>query len=195
MNRKAYLLTTNKNSDRTIFSSEILNKIGFDVILIQCIYNENKVLSNKLSMLYIYSLIQNGDDDYSYVFEDDINILEDIKLSEIIEYEKISTNFFYLGCCVYGNKMKNTLYKINNYDVINISGNVRGLHAIGLSKDGAKKLIEFSNNHNEIEYMDVILEKFCNIYPANIVRHHLESYINGHIGIIYQDRNKFPSSI
>jgi hypothetical protein len=196
ISRKAYLLTTDFESERTIFSSEILSNIGFDVILVQHIYNENKVLSNKFSMLHIYSLIKNGNDDYSYIFEDDINMLEDIKLSEIVEYEEISPIFFYLGCCLINrDKIINTSFKINNHDVFNVSGNVRGLHAIGLSKIGAEKLIEFSNNMNEYEYMDVILENFCNIHNANIVRYDLESYIYGHVGIIYQDRMRFPSTI
>lgn len=43
--------------------------------------------------------------------------------------------------------------------------------------------------------MDVILEAFAAIYPANIVRYDLESYISGHRGVIFQDRNRFPSSI
>ncbi len=43
--------------------------------------------------------------------------------------------------------------------------------------------------------MDVILEKYCNKYPANVVRYDLESYINGHKGILFQDRKMFQSLI
>ena len=58
----------------------------------------------------------------------------------------------------------------------------------------ASELLDFSKQSNE-PYMDVILSNFSLKYPANIVRYDLESYIPGHRGIIFQDRNKFPSSI
>jgi hypothetical protein len=192
--RYAYLLTQNPISERTIFSKNVLTKIGFDVICIDVILNTNKVLSNKLSMQFIYSLIMDSNNEYSYVFEDDINILETITIDEIIEYENISEMFFYLGICEYGNNAKNTGIKIRNHDVYNKSGLCRGLHAIGLSKKGSEELLKFSRDSNEI-YMDVILENFSKIYPANVCRYDLESYIPGHKGILFQDRKQFPSTI
>ena len=194
--RNCFLLTCNSQSKRTEFSKSILNNIGFNVNLVNCIPNNNTVLSNKLSMIYIYELIANGNDEWCYVFEDDINILEDIKLYEIIEYEKISTIFFYLGLCV--PKEQNRLInskKVNNKEVSIINGNVRGLHAIGISKLGAKNLLSFIKKMNNYLYMDMILEMFSKIYPANCIRYDLESYIKGHRGIFFQDRNKFPSTI
>jgi hypothetical protein len=194
--RIAYLLTTNETSNRTQFSKNILQHIGFNVKIVIAIPHVNKVLSNKLSMLSIYEEIKNGTDNWGYVFEDDINILEEIKLDEIIKYENISNNFFYLGLCKYGNNtVKFTGNCINNNPVYNISGYVRGLHAIGLSKEGASELIEFSKKYENMEYMDMILELYSIENPANIVRYELESYILGHRGIIFQDRNRFPSSI
>ncbi len=194
--RKCFILTGNQYSERAQFSKNILEKIGFIVKFVNFIPYENKVLSNKISMQYIYGLISTGNHEWTYVFEDDINILEDIKLDEIIEYEKISSKFFYLGACMYGNN-KNSLNKnkINNHDVITIHGNVRGLHAIAVSKQGAQELLFFSHKLYNHEYMDMILEKFVEINPANIVRYDLESYIKGHKGIFFQDRNKFPSTI
>jgi hypothetical protein len=195
--RTGYILTLNPESDRAVFSKNILEKIGFDVIFIKAIINKNKVISNKITMQYIYSLIIDSSNDYSYVFEDDINVIEEISLTEIIEYEKFSEMFFYLGVCVYGkNKknIKNTDIKVKNHIVYNISGFCRGLHAIGLSKKGAETLLQFSSDSNEM-YMDVILENFSKIYPANICRYDLESYISGHKGIFYQDRKMFPSTI
>jgi hypothetical protein len=185
-------------SERAVFSKKVLENIGFDVILVKPILNDDKVLSNKISMQYIYSLIIDSQNDYTYVFEDDINIIEEIDLDEIIEYEKISEMFFYLGLCEYGTekekKNKNTGIKINNHNVYRKDGLCRGLHAIGLSKKGAKSLLDFSIKSKET-YMDMILEKFSEIYPANVVRYDLESYIKGHKGIIYQDRIRFPSEI
>jgi hypothetical protein len=57
--RTAYILTTNKLSDRTIFSQSVLEQIGFSVILVQHIPHQDNVLSNKISMQHIYELIAN----------------------------------------------------------------------------------------------------------------------------------------
>lgn len=195
--RTAYLLTTNKLSERTIFCQSVLKKIGFSVILIQHIPHQDKVLSNKISMQHIYELIINGEEDYGYVFEDDINILESINIDEIIQYEQISNMFFYLGACIYGNNKEHTTKQnitINNHPVYTMSKYVRGLHAVGFSKKGAKIFLEFSKASKE-RYMDVILEQFLLKYPANIIRYDLESYIQGHRGILFQDRIKFPTTI
>jgi hypothetical protein len=188
------MLTLDPKSERAIFSKTILEKIGFDVILVKPILHTDKVLSNKVSMQYIYNLIINSQDNYSYVFEDDINMHEDITLDEIVEYEKYSEMFFYLGLCEYKNIGNKTDIKIRNHNVYNKSGFCRGLHAIGLSKKGAEELLIFSQNSKE-RYMDVILEHFSKIYPANVCRYDLESYIFGHKGILFQDRKKFPSTI
>jgi hypothetical protein len=98
--RKAFVLTGNIVSERYLFCKNILEKIGFDVEGVIYIPNDDKVLSNKISMQYIYELIANMDDiqnEFVYVFEDDINIIEPITLDEIIQYEKITEMFFYLG--------------------------------------------------------------------------------------------------
>lgn len=195
--RTAYVLTTNKLSDRTLFSQSILEKIGFSVVLVQHIPHVDNVMSNKISMQHIYELIIQGNDKYAYVFEDDINMLEPITIDEIIQYENISPMFFYLGACTYGNNWNQTTkhsITINNHPIYTMSGYVRGLHAVGFSKAGASAFLDFSKASNE-RYMDMILEQFTLIYPANIVRYDLESYIRGHRGILFQDRARFPSSI
>jgi ABC-type uncharacterized transport system YnjBCD ATPase subunit len=44
--------------------------------------------------------------------------------------------------------------------------------------------------------MDCILEKFSEIYPANIVRYDLISpQEKRHRGVLFQDRLQFPGSI
>ena len=147
------------------------------------------------------------DDDtrFYYVFEDDVNMIELINIDEIIQYEAISDQFFYLGCCV--NKqlpyiLCNTNNKINGHDVYNISGNVFGLHAVGMSKKCAAEFLEFINNecikksYNADFQIDVLLGQYTIIYPANVVRFDLSSYVHmGHKGILFQDQIKFPSSI
>jgi len=196
--RKAFVLTGNIVSERYLFCKNILEKIGFDVEGIIYIPNDDKVLSNKISMQYIYELIANMDNiqnEFVYVFEDDINIIEPITLDEIIQYEKITEMFFYLGICEYiDSPIIKTDLIINNHPVYQKKGYVFGLHAIGLSKNGAKELLNFSKVSNQ-PIMDIVLQEFSIMYPANIVRYDLSSYILGHKGIIFQDRNRFPSTI
>lgn len=198
--RKAYILTCNQESERSKFSKEVLDNVGFESIFFNCIPHKNKVLSNKISMLKIYENIANGEDDWVYVFEDDINILKPITILEIIEYENISPIFFYLGVCIpnyYNSKNNLVIYyrEINNSKIYGIKGGVRGLHAIAISKQGAKLLLDFAKEYESYEYMDMILEKFSEKYPAPVINPELESYIYGHRGIFFQDRNKFPSTI
>lgn len=191
--RTAYLLTVNPNSERCVFSKKILENIVFTVETVQAIPDPDKVISNKKTMQSIYHKIQTGNM-YGYVFEDDVNVLEDIRLDEIIEYESISPVFFYLGMCEYGYKAVCTEHIIRNKKVFSKSNYVRGLHAIGLSKMGAKLLLEYSKTCVH-RYMDMVLEEFSTLYPANVVRYDLESYIEGHRGVIFQDRAKFKSEI
>ena len=122
-------------------------------------------------------------------------MLTPITLDEIIQYEAISEQFFYLGMCGYnGNTAKYANININGYPVFRIAGNVRGLHAIGLSQTGAANLLRVSKPSKQ-RYMDMILEGFSRIFPANIVRYDLRGRNRGHRGVIFQDRAKFPSSI
>jgi hypothetical protein len=197
--RNCFVLTCDSASERAQFCKNILEKVGFSVNFVRCIPHTDKVISNKISMQHIYGLIANGTDanEWVYVFEDDINVLEDITLDEIIEYEKISNTFFYLGVCVYNIReiLLNKQHQINGHKIAVAKGFIRGLHSIALSKHGAKELLLFSEQMTADRYMDVILEKFSIKYPANVVRFDLESYIKGHRGIFYQDRNRFPSSI
>jgi len=196
MSRNAYLLTCDPNSERAIFSKNILEEIGFNVILFEAIPHRKPILSHRQSMISIFNIIANDlNNEWSYIFEDDINKLSNIKLNEIIEYEKISNHFFYLGICKYG---KNTIYKtnhiINNHKVYSVSGYVRGTHAFAFSRLGMIHFINFVKKVS-FEYMDMILDYYTIKYRANIVRADLESYIPGHRGVIFQDRKKFQSII
>ena len=196
MSRNAYLLTCDPNSERTKFSKNILDELGFNVILFQAIPDSKPLLSHKQSMISIYNIIANDlSNEWSYIFEDDINKLEDIKLDEIIEYEKISNKFFYLGICKYGeDTLCETEHTINNHNVYSVSGSVRGLHALAFSRVGMIDFIDFLKNFS-LEYIDIILELYTLKNRSNVVRADLESYISGHRGIIFQDRNKFTSII
>jgi len=195
MKRDAYILTTNKESERAKFSENVLKKIGFHVHVTQHIPNECKILSIKLSMISIYNKILESGVDYAYVFEDDINAHEEIHLDEIIQYESISPMFFHLGVATYNDiQIKNTNIQINSHDVISVSKHIRGLHAIGISKKGIETFLHFIKQ-SEFYHLDEILEEFAGYYPANVARYDLQSYIPGHRGIIFQDRKQFPSGL
>ena len=195
--RNAYLLTTDFNSSRATFSKELLQKIGFDVTICLAISHNDPIMSHKLSMIEIYKIIENSSDEWSYIFEDDINILEPIKLDEIIEYEKISTdNFFYLGICKYidMNSITTTSHIINNHQVYQVSGAVRGAHAVAFSKNGIKQFNQFIKNFSIVAY-DMLIELYTLSHPANIIRCDLSSTMPGHLGLFFQDREKFKSSL
>jgi len=196
--RTAYLLTTNTTSERTLFSQDILQQIGFNVQIIQHTPHADAKVSNKLSMLGIYKTILNSDEEFAYVFEDDINMLEPITLDEIVNYEAISPRIFYLGCCVpYNNDtITATANTINNHTVFQVVGKIQGLHGIGLSKKGAEALLNFvQSNDDPNKCLDEIVGEFTAYNPAPILRYDLVSYIPSHRGIIFQDRNRFPSMI
>jgi len=195
--RKAYLLTCDENSERAIFCKNLLDKIGFEVIIFKAIPNEDRVLSNKNSFLEIYKLISEGNDNWVYVFEDDINIHEEVSLEEIIKYENVAENkdFFYLGCCVF----KQLIYPISDVIIDNdkvriVNGNVRGAHAMAFSKNGAKEIYNIAK-FSPIRYMDVIHDIYTSLHPTYVMRFNLESYIEGHMGLFYQDRKKFVSLV
>lgn len=195
--RNAYLLTTCVESERTQFSKGVLESVGFTVIPFMAIPSTTPLLSNRESLYRIYETIAQGDDEWAYVFEDDINLLEPIDLDEIIQYENISQYFFYLGLCKYRGEMGITSSNvfIQGKEVLVVSGSVKGNHAIGISKTGAMELKKLFRTLLQFDYGDMLLEEYSRLRPANIVRYDLESYIPGHRGIFFQDRRRFPSQI
>jgi hypothetical protein len=193
--RTAYLLTVSLDSERCRWSTKILESIGFKVRPIPCIPNKDKILSNRLSNEFIYEEILKTGEAWSYVFEDDINLVEPLSISELTEYERISEIFFFLGMCEYGPPAKKTTRRIQGKFVYKKAGNVRGLHAIAVSQKGAKILLDTSRS-SKLIYMDEVVEYVSKKYPANIVRYDLKSpALSSHRGILYQDRDRFPSTI
>lgn len=192
--RKAYLLTCDENSERAIFCKNLLTKIGFDVILFIAIPHENPILSNKLSFLEIYRLISIGDDEWVYVFEDDINIHYEPTLEEIVKYEQISNDktFFYLGCCITSKLLMNGKILINDDNIGIMDGEQRGSHAMAFAKEKINDLYIYAKESLD-EDMDVIHDNYTKNNPTYIMRYDLESYIKGHIGTFYQDRKQFKS--
>lgn len=198
--RTAYILAMDWNSDRAIFSRQVLKQMGFEDIRHGEVTPSHCVgTSNRLSMFNIYDRILDSGDEWAYIFEDDINLVEPISLSEIIQYESISPDhFFYLGCCGLPGTdnipHSKTSHSINGHQVYNLSpGIVRGSHAIGISK---KCIDDVRKKHYEtgLVHMDEIYESVIKTHPAVGVRLDLISPARPHHrGIVYQDRIKYPS--
>lgn len=192
--RTAYLLTTNEQSERCIFSKNVLEKIGFTVKCFKALPDTIPLRSHKRSTVAILEEIIKSEG-YFYIFEDDINVLEEISLDEVIEYEKISNKVFYLGICEYECLGIKTEHKIRGHDVYVKQGFAYGTHAYAVNKIGATEFLSFLNRSDLVNYYitDVMLDAYCKWgNKTNIVRYDLESYIPGHKGIIFQDREKFP---
>jgi hypothetical protein len=197
VNRRAYLLTTNPALPRTISSKDVLERVGFDVTTFKAISGESSIHSNKKSLMCIIEAIRDGEDEWGYVFEDDIDILEPITLDEIVQYEAISAPFFFLGICKRGyyGTVKPTHHSINGHLVCKVAGHVRGAHAFAFSRTGAAEFIQFATEFNNEPYFDRLLDTFSYLHPASIVRFDLESYLDDHRGIFFQDRKRWEPVI
>jgi hypothetical protein len=196
--RNAYLLQGPVENQplRARLSRDLLIDIGFNVNVIDHIPNESAHLSNKLSVMHIFDLIQKSNEEWSYMFEDDVDTLEEITLEDIVEYENISEMFFYLGVCMASSRrLRASAHKIKD-DNVKITHNGRCIHAIAISKKGINEIIPFYKTHDHITCADGILEGFSKKYPANVVRSHLVSPHNrGHRGVFFQDRRRFATQV
>jgi len=197
--RTAHLITVDENSERCIFSSGILDLIGFDVVVHKAFIHPIPYVSLLKTTELIFEEILKSEYEWHYIFEDDINMIEHITLEEIIKYEKISNGFFFLGVCKYGDIGFTTQYEVNEHPVYKVSGCVRGSHAVAFSKTELKNFMKmyefFTSGPNPILHIDVLYELFTLYHPANVIRMDLQSSIPGHFGIIYQDRERFESLI
>ncbi len=104
--RTAYLLTCDETSERAISCKNVLERVGFSpIIIVTAIPHENKVLSNKLSMQHMCQMIIDSEDEnWQYIFEDDIDTVASITIDDIVKYEDYSNKLIYLGCCLYSTK-------------------------------------------------------------------------------------------
>jgi hypothetical protein len=197
VNRRGYLLTTDASLPRIISSKGVLERVGFDVTTFKAIAGESSIHSNKNSLMRIIEAIRDGEDEWGYVFEDDIDILEPITLDEIAQYEAISAPFFFLGMCKVGyyGTVKPTRHSINGHLVCKVAGHVRGAHAFAFSRAGAAEFMHFAREFKDDPYFDRILDRFSFIHPASIVRFDLESYLDDHRGIFFQDRKRWEPVI
>lgn len=200
--RKAHVITTNTCSPRFMYSLKTLQKVGFSKIIpIDPIKYGNgdelsKVMSNKKTFLYSLEKFINDRDEWLYIFEDDIDAHNDVSMKDILELEKKSALFFYLGICFPINKSIRTPPSCG-----------RCAHAMAFSKRGAQELLKFEKTstkklqtqniaRNE-PYFDVIIEGWCNENGKfNVLKQNKMSPENvGHRGAFFQARKQFPSTI
>jgi len=195
--RNAYILTLDKKSERAIFSKNILENIGFDVIIFEAIKDTKPMVSHKKSMRAIYEkIIKEENNKYCYVFEDDINTLLNIDLNYIINYEKLNEDIYYLGGCYNKGELIKQEIKINDYFLHKTKGGIRGIHSLCITKKGADILKGLSDNNLNELHTDRLLENYTLTNPLYIIREDLKSPCHpGHFGIFYQDRKRFKSTL
>jgi len=200
--RMAYVITLNTSSPRYLQTSSLLRGFGFHVTPVQPPYigetRHLKTLSNKAALFTAVSAVSTGNDNWGYLFEDDVCMHElwDARgLSEILQSEASSPYFQYLGVCSLEKPQRR------------MCG--RCAHAMGFSKIGAKEFLKFSQQLNhpllasgnspwKEPYFDIVAEGWCRQHAGFPVIGPLERSGRGevdHYGAFIQDRVRFDSEI
>jgi len=208
ISRIAYLITVDVNSPRTRRSHAILERVGFQVQLHIADIMDDKVLSNKFAQVAVYRKILSDDiRPWGYIFEDDIvlvgtshNHIENETIDFSVERylvgpsgsEASNLYFAYLGIC---REKKDAC-------VEHCCG--RCAHAYGISKVGAKLLMEFGDqfqkqnvNHSANRYQDWMMDLWCTSlggFPV-LFGNKQSSQESSHFGAFIQDRKTFKSII
>lgn len=184
---------------------------------------DDKVLSNKRAQLSIYHKIATDHArPWGYIFEDDILLSCKspkfswfrwlfIRLSDYTCRDEI--DFSVEHDIVAGNNFKNK--NVGGMETRHLLAMYLGIfrpeqqqkdlycgrcaHAYGLSKLGAKKLLEFDCTYQDSrsQYLDVVMESWCRQEGGFPVSHaKYRSHQNpGHYGAFFQDRRTFQSLI
>ena len=195
--RNAYVLTVDENSERATLAKSVLERIGFNVILFEAIKDEFPMKSHRKSMYAIYEkIIEEEKNKYCYVFEDDINITKEVDLKYLTEYETTGEDIYYLGFCYNKGKIIKQETKIHDEHLCRIRGGVRGIHSLCMTKRGAEILKGLYDSNPKMNHMDVLLEGYTKTNPLIIIGRNLRSPCHsGHFGIFYQDRKRFKSEL
>lgn len=200
--RVANLISANYSSLRTLHTKALLESIGFDVRLVKSDFSpehpSSKPWANRSALIKALMLIISDKHRWGYIFEDDItwnDLNFTVSLDGLMRAEKPDLLFQYLGVC----RTENTGTEGQN-------GCGRCTHAMAITKEGAKEVIDFSTQYKPIlstgnvphaePYLDVIMEEWCvqqGGFPILGPYHH--KFIPGHIGIFVQDRARFASQI
>lgn len=201
--RKAFVITVDLDGARARFARHVLTTVGFDVVLIKAVYDADPPVSLKRTHMQLWEHIAThcADDEWMYIFEDDVNVLESLTIAQLLSYERHAapTGMFFLGCCMNKwNGVTQTSTSIDGHAVHHVRGGVRGTHAIAYSKAGAQAMLAFAQRTDQARqrHVDVITEAFTTTFKDGVpvMRMDLHSDIHGHNGIVFQDRRRFPDS-
>lgn len=197
MVKNAYVLTTDKNSDRAKNAERVLRKIGFNIIFFEAFKEKNPMISHRRSMEAIYDkILEEEKEDYCCIFEDDIDTTLDINLDYISNYESLNEDVVYLGFCYNKGKFLKTHDMINGENLYRIKGGIRGIHSLLVSRKGVELLKKLYQENQQCLHMDVLLERYSLKQPLFVVKKDARSPCHGsHYGIFYQERRKFKSQL
>ena len=182
-------------SPRGVRSKKILSELGFDVrFLFAGNSTGSKIVSLKMAHFEIYErIVAEEIGPWCYVFEDDIALARkspdnssgkmDFSIEhDLISLESLNPYYIYLGICAPKRVSQNDTY----------CG--RCTHAYGISREGAKLLLDYAL-HRPNKVIDRVVEKWClkqGGFPVSNI--HLVSYQSGdHFGSFIQDRQAFKS--
>jgi len=206
----AYVVTLNVKSERFRSTKQILQKLGFRVLTVHPSYVGDsyldRTLSNKYAFLEVFEAIKSGEDEWGYVFEDDIALnperVDSDILANIARGETLYGRLFqYLGVC------KSTHTAAISMNVSKTCG--RCAHAMGISRKGVNKLFEYMSHSSDVvmdsrltpptdPYMDAVIESWClqegGFHVVGPLQHAKRGDIS-HIGLFLQDRERFISTI
>mmetsp|Transcript_25816 Transcript_25816/g.63241 ORF Transcript_25816/g.63241 Transcript_25816/m.63241 type:complete len:302 (+) Transcript_25816:120-1025(+) len=212
--RTAYLISVNETSARTVFSQGILKRVGFSKIKLEMAPNmgptvKDKTKSNKYAQLSIYKKIASGSEPWGYLFEDDINLCRSQShLPQTIQFsvlndlvcqshndetclENQNEDFIYLGIC--------SPEQIQGKGITSrFCG--RCAHAYGVSRIGARRLIEYEKSYlikGKRHFMDAVVDSYCREsggFPVSDIQcQRIDA--DRHFGSFLQDQNQFPPII
>ena len=195
--RRAYMISTDKNSNRSLWSHKLLSSIGFNVQVIIPDYNFKlePAASLVLNVLNIFDICLSSSQDWCYIFEDDIDINKNVTLDELTKWETEASMLFYLGICLDGINKK---HQIDTKYGPQVSTCGHCTHAFVINKIGIHDFINKSFTKPK-NYIDKMLLNWCKNKQFGFLVPELKSpsksKISGHVGYFYQNRQIFESGI
>jgi hypothetical protein len=177
-----------------------------------------KFSSNLLSFITVWTYeipkySKNGEREWSFVFEDDVNFIEPSKVSllnytnavqELMQNQEIQLDHgvFYLGICgpTFANNSRPLVTKFSNNSLLSYKGYGWCAHGMGLTTKRAKDFwLDMSLYRPTPDgAIDFFLREYC-------IRSRKDYYIlgsnlhwppqTGHYGIAFQDRGRFYSGM
>jgi hypothetical protein len=230
----AFIITNDCNSNRFKSTKDNIERVFPNFFHIYCFksipLNDSRIhtssssvykkfSSNLLSFIFVWTYEipkysqYNNDNEWSFVFEDDVNFIRPSKvsLSNYIEaLQKLMTNteihfqhgLFYLGICgpTFENNSQTLIIKYSNDKILSSKGYGWCAHAMGLTIKRAKYFWTEISSYRPTP--DAAIDAFIRDY---CIRSGNQYYIlgsnlhwppqTGHYGIAFQDRRKFPSQM